>query len=469
MLPNSRWNPRVAVAPPGPESRKALKRMHQVIGRADYMGLYGVVLKGSSGTCIEDLDGNRYLDCLSGAAVNVLGYDAPQVVSAYADAAKAIQQTCFSYTPSLPAIELAEHLARITPGNHHRKVLFELSGSNSMDAALQIAWRVTGKDILLRFQNAYHGSTWLSKTLNGFAPPRSRYFSRHHFATLPFPTNPRLSEQVIEAIELHLSQGNVAGLVFETVQGDGGGGVALGSFFKRAAPLLRRHGALLIADEVQTGMGRTGTWWGIDQEEIIPDLMVTGKALGAGFAPISALVGRAELVDALDQGAQITSFKGHPPSCAAAIETIKTIERHNLLQHAAQMGKRLLSGFRTLVEEYPDIFVQARGRGLILSLECQVGKNPLACRIFAMRCVEKGLYLGYWGRRQEALLIVPPLIFSREDVQTTLSIIKEVAEETRSGKIPDATIQQVSSTEAVGFVLFGGSPAQPEPQSTHGL
>lgn len=300
--------PKIKISPPGPISLAALEKLKNVIGRGNYMGLYGICFAKSCGVWIEDLDGNIYLDCLTGAASNNLGYSYRQVPNAYYETAKSVPHTSFSYSPTLYPIELAENLIRITPGAHPKKVLLGLCGSKSCEDALEVIWNYTKKKKIIKFQGCYHGATWLSKTASGFNPMHSKQLYNSNFLNFPYPFNIQLKDEVLRSLETELSYGNVGGVLIEPILADAGVLLPCAGFFQSLCELLDKYGVLLAVDEIQSGMGRTGKWWAVEHEKVIPDLVIIGKSLASGYAPISALVGNAEIIDSIETGRQIGTF-----------------------------------------------------------------------------------------------------------------------------------------------------------------
>lgn len=190
-------------------------------------------------------------------------------------------------------------------------------------------------------------------------------------------------------------------------------------------------------------MGRTGKWWAIEHENVVPDLLVTAKGLSAGYAPISALVGREEVIDALAPAQHLFTYTGHPPSAAVASEVIQLIEKHNIIANAAQVGARILEGLKQVQDAFPQVITEVRGRGLMIGVEINLSNNRLAGKLFATRCVEKGVYLGYFGVNQNVLRIEPPSILSDEEAELITNTIYEVAEEMSTNQIPKTTIDKV--------------------------
>lgn len=435
--------PRVSVSPPGPKSLASLKRLQGVIGRGNYMGLFGITLARAFQGFVEDLDGNIYLDCLCGAAANNLGYDYPEVAEAYHRAALKMPHTSFSYSPSLQPIELAERLTRLTPGTFPKKVFLGLCGSKSNEDALEIAWQVTRRTKILIFDGCYLGATWLTKVASGFI--QSQYISHDpaSFQSLPFPCKPQNTEPLLQQIEALLSAGEIAAAVIEPILCDGGHLMPPNGFYRRLAALLKQYGSLLIVDECQTGMARTGRWWCSEWEQLEPDLLVTGKGLSSGYAPISATIGKQELMDVIEPGKQIGTYIGHPPSAAAALAVIECIERDNLVALADERGALLRSGLDSLCLEFPHLCVGVRGRGLLLGLEINHNSVSKGAKIFTMRCLEKGLYLGYYGMNQEVVRIAPPLNLTLGHVDFILSIMRETLQEMTDSTLPAATVAKV--------------------------
>lgn len=435
----------VKVSPPGPKSLELLSRMKTVIGRSNYFGLYGITIVGGENAYVVDLDDNVYLDCLAAASCNILGYSYHQVADVYYQVAKTLQNSCFPYSPNPKAIELAEHLIRITPGEYPKKVLLGLSGSDSCDGAIQAMRKYTHKFALIKFKNDYHGSTGLSQAASGFRTLNVGIFSPSpNFITMDYPVTLQQRDRVLEKIEQTLCQKQVGGIIAESIQGDAGIHVPYPGFFSRLREILNRYDALLIIDEVQSGMGRTGKWWAIEQEGIEPDIIVTAKGLSAGYAPISALIGREEVIDSLAPAQHLFTYTGHPPSAAVASKVIHLIEENNLIANANRVGSRILEGLKKVKAEFPQIVVEVRGRGLMIGVEINVSKDKSAGKLFATRCVEKGVYIGYFGVNKEVLRIEPPLILNEGEADIVIDTIHEVAEEMSKNQIPETTIDKVN-------------------------
>jgi 4-aminobutyrate aminotransferase len=440
-------NPKIniKVSPPGPNSLELIKEMKQYVGRTNYTGLYSIGLKGGNGVYLEDLDGNIYVDCLTSASSNLLGYSYDEIARVYYETAVRIQQTAFGYSPNPETVSLAKNLIRITPGNFPKKALIGLSGSDSCEGAIEAARKYSGKMGIISFQNAYHGSTGLSQAASGFRSLNDGIYDPldPNFLKVPFPITNEDRERVLKNIETILAFGRTAAVLVEIIQGDGGTLLAPENFFPELRDLLNRYDVLLIADEVQSGMGRTGKWWACDHEGIVPDIIVLGKGLSAGYAPVSALIGRAEVIDSLAPASQIFTYMGHPPSTAVASKVIDIIESENLIENARIVGDKLYNGLKEIARKYPDEIVEVRGKGLMIGIEINVSKDALAGKLFAFRCVEKGIYFGYIADKHRVIRVLPPINLTEKEANTIISVAREVAEEMHTGTIPENTLEKV--------------------------
>lgn len=444
--------PRVRVSPPGPCSIAALDRLHSTIGRGNYMGLYGITIAGCQDLFLTDVDGNVYLDCISGAASTNIGYDCHSVAEAYYETSLAFPHTCFSYSPSPVVTALADTLFRITPGDFSKKVVFSLSGSRAFENALEVMWQYTGRRKIIVFEHAYHGATWLAQWVSGFRGDQLEEFYHQMFCPLPYPGSPSSSQRSLAAMEEMLATGDVAGVVIEPIQGDAGVVCPPESFFTSLAALLKKHKVVLAVDEIQNGMGRTGRWWSIEHYGVVPDLIIMGKALAGGYAPVSALVGRAGIIDSMEPGKQIGTFIGHPPSSAAALETIRVIEENGLLDQVTIMGDHLVQGLGEIQQRFPSLIKAVRGKGLLLGLEIDTENDENLGKYFAMGCVEKGLYIGFYGVRQNVLRISPPLTIQMGEGEFIIKTIREVAREFLQTGVPDRIREKVGRF-AIGLTM----------------
>lgn len=428
---------------PGARSQAVLNKVQDLIGNANIGTLYGITLSSGKKNTITDVDGNVYLDCLSGASASNIGYENKTIVEAYAKQASQLQHSCFFYSFNEPALRLAEKLCEITPGRFDKRVLLGLSGSDSCDAAVKIIREYSQIMTVIHFKNDYHGSTGLSQEASNFGTINEGLYPQNgYFLELPYPTDSYSSHQVLQTIEKLFIRQSAGGILAEAIQGDAGVLVPAGGFFKQLYALCKKHNKILAIDEVQSGMGRTGKWWAIDHEGIEPDLLITAKALGGGYAPISALIGRSEMVNILHSGQHLFTFGGHPPSAAVAYEVISWIEKHDLIKEAEQKGSFLIEKLQELVHDYPDIVLEVRGRGLMVGVEINVSNFELLARVLAFRCVECGLYVGFVGVRSNVIRIEPPLTITKKQIKVISRTLKYVIGEFAQGNTPQETIEK---------------------------
>lgn len=429
---------------PGEESQRLLKKLNSVIAKPNYSGLYGITIEKGDGCYISDADGNRFLDCLAAASTNGLGYNNKNVVLSYTIAALEMQHSCFLYSPNKYALELAEKLIDITPGDFEKRVMFGLSGSDACDGAIKATRRYTNSMGIIHFKNDYHGSTGLSMPASDFSDLNKGLFENDGlFIELIYPTNQDELKISLEKIEDTLKSGKAGGIIAESIQGDNGVRIPIEGFFSAISELTKKYNAVLIIDEVQSGMGRTGKWWAIEHENVVPDILVTAKGLSGGYAPVSAVIGREVILNSLGNGQHLFTYAGHAPSTAAALEVIKTIEQDELIHRNQTNGIQLLEIFFLLKTQFPEIIVDVRGKGLMIGVEINICNDDLAGKIFATRCVEKGLYVGYFGEFGQVIRVEPPYYISQKNIELIRIVFTEVLEEFNTNSIPLETIENV--------------------------
>jgi 4-aminobutyrate aminotransferase len=442
--------PKICVSPPGPRARELLKRDEAVVSQS-FVRYYPLVAESGSGCIVRDVDGNEYIDFNSGIAVLAVGHSHPAVVEAIKKQAERLLH--YSYTDFYyePLVSLSEKLCEITPGKFDKKVFTGNSGAEAIEAAIKLAKWHTRKHQFIGFIGGFHGRTIGALSLTASKPVQRRYFFpvMPGVTHVPYPycyrcpfkqTLPECDYWCIDYIDEMVFQKfippeEVAAIVFESIQGEGGYIVPPPDYFKRLKKLADKYNILLIDDEIQAGMGRTGKWFAIEHWGIEPDIICIAKALASGL-PIGAMVARAEYMD-WEAGSHATTFGGNPVACAAALATIDIIKNEHLLENATKQGNYIMKRFEELQTEC-EIIGDVRGKGLMIGVELvrdKDAKTPGRNEAYEVmvRSWKHGVALITCGA--STLRIAPPLIITRDLVDAALSIIestiKEVERETR--------------------------------------
>ena len=426
---------------PGPKSQELVERAMQVIGQAQYAGLFGIAVTKGEGVYLSDVDGNTYLDFLAGASAVSVGYGRKEIIDTYAKTAEKIQHSCYPYSPNEEALKFAQKLIEVTPGDFEKRVLFGLSGSDGVDAAIKASRKYTGKPKTISFKGGYHGSTGFSLSANGFSGLQQGLFIDDNFIMASFPRNEEEMTCTLEEIEGYLKKGDVAAMITECIQGDGGNVEPPADFHKKLKELVHKYDAVFVIDEVQSGAGRSGEWWECQTFDVVPDILCCGKAITSGYIPMSACIARAEIAQTLNKAQHLFTYSGHPPSAAVGNKVFEIIEREELRKNARERGEQLLSALNGLVEKYA-FAKDARGRGLHVGFEVFDDKTntPLG-GLFAFRSVEKGIYPGYFGSNNEVMRLHPPLSINQEEMQFAIEVLTSICEEWESGKFPQNTME----------------------------
>ena len=367
-----------------------------------------------------DVEGRRYIDFAGGIAVLNTGHCHPGVVAAVREQLDRYTHTCFQVVAYEPYVELAERLNALAPGAFDKKTLFLTTGAEAVENAVKIARAYTRRGGVIAFTGGYHGRTLMTLGLTGkVAPYKSGFgpFPGEVFhALFPNALHGVSVDDALASVETILKNDieadRVAAFIVEPVQGEGGFYVAPPEFIAGLKALADRHGILLIADEVQTGAGRTGTWFASEQWPVAPDLIATAKSLAGGF-PISGVVGRADVMDAPGPGGLGGTYAGSPIGCAAALAVLKAFEDEKLLQRSQAMGEALKAGLRRLAARVPAI-VDVRGLGAMVAIELGKGGDvsqpdaELTRRVVA-EAARRGLILLSCGSYGNVIRILVPL------------------------------------------------------------
>ncbi len=432
--------PHIRTPPPGPKAQAIVERDHRYTSTC-YLKEYPLVIARGAGAMVEDVDGNRYLDMMAGIAVSSTGYNHPVVVKAIQEQAGKFLHICGSDFYFEGMADLAERLARIVPGTSPKKVFLTNSGTEAVEGAIKLARFATGRPGLIAFKGSFHGRTTGALALTS-SKARQRagmgpFFPGVHH--VPFGNCYRCEYEkhfpacglyCVEQIERdlfgrHVDPKEIAAVFVEPIQGEGGYVIPPPGWLQAVRALCDRHGILLVADEVQSGVGRTGKMWACDHSGVEPDILITAKGLGSGM-PIGAFVAK-ESVTTWKKGAHGSTFGGNPVCVASALATLDLVEG-GLMENARVMGDRLLAGVRALAEKHP-VIGDVRGLGLMIGLEFVTDRatrepNPHVVEELVLGAFQRGLLL--LGAGPSALRLAPPLVVDAEDIDAALRILDEV-------------------------------------------
>jgi 4-aminobutyrate aminotransferase/(S)-3-amino-2-methylpropionate transaminase len=384
---------------------------------------------------VWDVEGKRYVDFAGGIAVLNTGHRHPAVIEAVKAQLDLYTHTCFQVLAYESYVELAERINALAPGNFAKKTLFLTTGSEAVENAIKIARSYTKRSAVIAFTSGYHGRTLLTLGLTGKVAPYKTGFGPFpgeiFHAQFPNALHGVSVDESIASLESifknDVEASRVAAIIVEPVQGEGGFNVASPEFLQRLRALCDQHGILLIADEIQTGAGRTGTWFAIEQGGIAPDMITMAKSMAGGF-PISAVVGRAEVMDAPGPGGLGGTYAGSPMSCAAALAVLDVFEKENLLERSRTLGAHLISSLKKMAEKHACI-ADVRGLGAMVAIELCKGGDlhqpdaDLAKRLCA-EATKRGLILLSCGTYGNVIRILVPLTAQDAVVNEGLAIIE---------------------------------------------
>jgi len=429
--------PRVSIPPPGPKA-KAVIAKDKEYSSPSYIKEYPLVIAGGKGAMVEDVDGNRYIDWMAGIAVSATGYAHPKVVKAVQDAAAKFFHICGTDFYYEGFSDLCERLAKSAPGGGKWRTFLTNSGTEAVEGAVKLARHHTRRGALISFHNAFHGRSYAAMSLSsskvkyrkGFGPLLPEVYH------LPFhnPYRNTLEDCVKAAHELFetkLSPEDVAAVILEPLQGEGGYAIPSKEFLQFWRTLCDEFGMLLIFDEIQSGAGRTGKMWACEHFGVSPDVLLAAKGLGSGM-PIGAIVAR-EKVMTWPRGSHGSTYGGNPVACASALATLDLIEGE-LAANAKKMGARLFAGLEKLQAKH-EIIGDVRGLGLFIGVEFvkdRATKEPATDFVGRLEqlAFAKGLLL--LGCGKSTIRVAPPLVLNEYDVDKGLAILDEcLAELTR--------------------------------------
>jgi 4-aminobutyrate aminotransferase len=409
-----------------------------------------IVIERAQGAVVTDSAGKDYIDCFAGIAVVNAGHCNPEVIAAARAQMEKLVHCCSYVYHNAPVADLAEKMAQITPGRL-KKSFFANSGAEAIEGAVKLAKLYTGKTELIALTHGFHGRTWGTLSITGNAGRKRRggpYASGVAFSQAPYLYRSRaasedeISEQCTRSLEDILqfsTSGDVAAFIAEPVLGEGGIIVPPLDYFKEVKRILDKHDILFIADEVQTGFGRTGAMFAVEHYGIEPDILVTAKGIANGF-PLGAFTTRDEIAAAFRPGDHLSTFGGNPVSCAAALANIEFIEREQLSAKAWEDGQYVLSKLNALQQRFP-IIGDVRGIGLMIGMELVTGDmTPAAPQAEAIRasCLEKGILVGVGGVYGNVVRVQPPLVITRHQIDFALEVLERALVEVTAEGMPQA-------------------------------
>ena len=422
---------------PGPKSAALSERRAAVVAKGVASSV-PVYVQDADGGIIQDVDGNSFIDLGSGIAVTSVGASDPAVVAAAQEQVSRFTHTCFMVTPYEGYVAVAEKLAELTPGTHEKRTVLFNSGAEAVENAIKIARSATGRQAVVAFDHAYHGRTNLTMGLTAKAAPYKTGFgpfaSEIYRMPMSYPyreENPEITgteaaERAILAIEKQIGADQLAAILIEPIQGEGGFIVPAEGFLPRLAEWAKANGIVFIADEVQSGFCRTGEWFAVDHEGVVPDIMTMAKGIAGGM-PLSAVTGRADLLDAVHPGGLGGTYGGNPVACASALAAIDTMETQDLAGRARRIEEITVPRMRRLADE-TGVIGDVRGRGAMLALELvKPGtKTPdaAAAKAVAAACLAEGVIILTCGTYGNVIRLLPPLVIGEELLSDGLDVLE---------------------------------------------
>jgi 4-aminobutyrate aminotransferase/(S)-3-amino-2-methylpropionate transaminase len=435
-LPQSRH---IATEIPGPKSVQALARRKEAVSAGLGMA-YPAIIARAEGAIMEDIDGNRIIDLGSGIGVVTVGNANPRVVSRVIEAAQAFTHTNFTTAPYLGYIEVCEALNELTPGKFAKKSILQNSGAEAVENAIKIARHYTKRQAIVVFEHAYHGRTNLTMALTAKNMPYKEGFGpfANEIYRMPMPYAYRwigdastmaadALADVTHKIEKEIGAKNVAAIIIEPIQGEGGFIVPPKGFLPGLSEYATKNGIVFIADEVQTGFARTGNYFAVEDENVEPDMIVTAKGIAGGL-PLAAVTARAEIMDSSHVGGLGGTYGGNPIACAAALGAMEAIREDKLVERARQIGKILNERLTAMAAQY-SVIGDVRGRGAMQAIEIVVAgskdPNPAAMTSVIKYCQAKGVLILTAGTYGNVIRFLPPLVISDELLIEALGVLDD--------------------------------------------
>jgi len=420
---------------PGPKSQALQARRKNVVSAGVTNG-YTIYIDRAEGAILVDVDGNHILDLGSGIAVTTIGHAVPELIEAVSAQVAAFTHTCFMVTPYESYIEVCEELAALAPGDHAKTSALFNSGAEAVENAVKIARHATGRQAVIVFDHAYHGRTNLTMALtaknmpykDGFGP----FAPEVYRVPMSYPYRDGLSGEeaaarAISEIESQVGAKNVAALLIEPIQGEGGFIVPAPGFLPALSKWSTDNGVVFIADEIQSGFGRTGAWFAVDHEGVVPDIVTTAKGLAGGM-PLAGVTGRAEIMNSVHEGGLGGTYGGNPVAAVAALAAIRFMKDRDLLSRARDIEAIVLGSLTSLARDV-NVIGDVRGRGAMVAFELIVPgttePNAAAAKAIVKYCNDRGVIALACGTFGNVIRLLPPLVITDEQLNDGLAVLAD--------------------------------------------
>ncbi len=427
---------RVVTEIPGPRSLELAQRRKQSVSAA-LGAAVPVYADRAGGGVVIDVDGNSLIDLGSGIAVTNVGNSAPLVVEGISAQAHLLTHTCFMVAGYEPYIQVCEELNDLTPGDHDKRSALFNAGAEAVENAIKIARSYTGRNAIVAVEHAYHGRTNMTMALTAKNMPYKHRFGPFAPEVYRVPTSypvrdgltgVEAAQQTLARIETEVAAENLAALIIEPIQGEGGFVVPAEGFLPALQRWCNEHEVVFVADEIQTGFCRTGDWFACDHEGVVPDLITTAKGIAGGM-PLAGVTGRAEIMDSVHPGGLGGTYGGNPVACAAAVGAIKTMREQDLAERARQLGAVMTTRLNALATDV-DVIADVRGRGAMMAIEF-AEPDTLAPRAdlpkrIAAACAEQGVIVLTAGTFGNVIRLLPPLVMSETLLDDALDVLTHV-------------------------------------------
>jgi len=418
---------------PGPKSQEIAKRRDKYVAKPIGSSLSPCYIAKGKGALVIDVDGNQFIDLTGGWGCLAVGHTHKRVVEAIKDQAEKYLHTDFTAIPYEPFVELCAKLVELAPGDTPKTAALFNSGAEAIENAVKIARAYTKRTGIIVFENAFHGRTLLTMTMTHKAMPYKYKFGPFapDIYRLPFPTpyHPTIKIENFERILTNtVVPESVAAIVIEPIQGEGGFNVPIEGFLEYLRELTKKYGMMFVADEVQSGIGRTGKFFAIENWNIEPDIICLAKSLAAGL-PLSAVIAKKNIMDTLPGGTVGGTYVGNPVACRAAIEVINIIKEEHLLDKAVKIGERLKERFLKMKDRY-SLVGDVHGIGVMTAVELvkdRKTKEPATKETaqIVQECVKNGVFVPSAGINKNLLRMLVSLEITDEQLNEALDVIEK--------------------------------------------